>query len=361
MFTLASFCLARRSHWVISFGLVLDISVANALLAISGGISNPFSTLLLIFVVVGVLLLPWAPALLILVVSILGQMAQLLLPMVFSSGLGHARHEMSDSFLAHSQGMVLSFVIAALIIWISSFLLKRRLIFSQQQVQELRERQLRDEQLLTIGSAAAQLTHDLATPVQTINLLIEELSDTLNPDQLQPLQTETQKVNASLQQWRQSADDIRARRRHRYPLTKVSQELRQLFAVIVPESPAIWNVDEPSPTDAIICDRTLFPAIVNLIVNASRTEHSSPAIVSITVCRRQQVLRITIENHSNDATSAMATLGIRIQKSSEGTGIGAVISHATIERHGGDVSWQQVGNSIQTEVRLPLAQENKDE
>ncbi|MGM0481494.1 MAG: sensor histidine kinase [Pseudomonadota bacterium] len=357
MFTFASFYFTRHNQWIISFGLVLDIALANAVLALSGGISNPFSTLLLIFVVIGVLLLPWAPALLILIVSILGQVAQLLLPIIFSTRLGHTQHAMSDNFLAHAQGMVVSFVIAALIIWVSSFLLKRRLIFSQQQVQELRERQLRDEQLLTIGSAAAQLTHDLATPVQTLNLLFEELSDTIDAKQLKPVLAETQKINASLRQWRQSADDIRAGRRHRYPVTEVAQELRQLFKVIAPESKANWRIDDLHRQDAIICDRTLFPAIVNLIVNASRAQPNSQVSVTIRVSHKNQRVILIIENEGGQITSVMPTLGVRIQQSADGSGVGAVISHATIERQGGEVSWQQRAGTTCTKINLPLAEE----
>ena len=172
MLTFLAALYRRHSTLLLVAAMLIDISIGNYVIAMSGGISNPFSTLLLIYVVLAVLLLEWLPSLIVLAASMLAQVAQLWAHQWLNLAL-EQHHGMGPEFVAHAQGMVISFVIAALIIWASSLWLKTRWQQSRHLLQQLRERQLRDEQLLTIGSAAAQLTHDLATPVQTLQLLHE--------------------------------------------------------------------------------------------------------------------------------------------------------------------------------------------
>ena len=355
MLTLLATIYGRENTLLLVLAMLIDISIANVVIAFTGGISNPFSTILLLFVVVAVLLLNWLPALIILVASILGQIAQLW-GHQWLSVADHSGHAMGPEFTAHAQGMVISFVIAAMIIWVSSLWLKQRWQRSQQVAQALRERQLRDEQLLTIGSAAAQLAHDLATPIQTMQLLHEELIEQAPYADWQTLDTELTKIGHSLAQWRQTADDVRSGRRHRLSVEQLSQQIRQLLRVVSPQTLAQWQLDNATLKQSLVCDRTLIPAIANLIINAHEASPERELDVKITT--KNNFLYWHITNQTQHVDSLANNLGFSLQKSDKGSGAGAVISHATIERHHGQVSWNWHNGIAITKIRLPLSPAN---
>lgn len=352
MLTLLATLYGRENTLLLVLAMLFDITLANGVIAFTGGISNPFATILLLFVVVAVLLLNWLPALIILVASIFGQIAQLWVHQWLGI-VDHSGHTMGPEFTAHAQGMVISFVIAAMIIWVSSLWLKQRWQRSQQVAQALRERQLRDEQLLTIGSAAAQLAHDLATPIQTMQLLHEELIEQAPYADWQMLNAELNKVGHSLAQWRQTADDVRSGRRHRLNVEELTQQIRQLLRVVSPQTRVQWQLDEATTKQTLICDRTLVPAIANLIINAHEAAPESE--IEVTVTANNNVLYWQMTNQTASADALASNLGFTLQKSDKGSGAGAVISHATIERHQGQVSWHWHNGVAITNIRLPLS------
>lgn len=355
MLTLLATIYGRENTLLLVLAMLIDISIANVVIAFTGGISNPFSTILLLFVVVAVLLLNWLPALIILVASILGQIAQLW-GHQWLSVADHSGHAMGPEFTAHAQGMVISFVIAAMIIWVSSLWLKQRWQRSQQVAQALRERQLRDEQLLTIGSAAAQLAHDLATPIQTMQLLHEELIEQAPHADWRALDTELKKIGHSLHQWRQTADDVRSGRRYRLSVEELSQQVRQLLRVVSPHTLTQWQLSDNRYGDELVCDRTLVPAIANLIINAQDAVPEGEVEVKVTAKYTRLFWYVT--NQTEHTEGLAGNLGLSLQQSKKGSGAGAVISHATIERHQGQVSWHWHDGFAITEIRLPLAPAN---
>ena len=52
MITLLTYKLVSKQHWAVFVALVIDIALGNLWVAYNGGISNPFTSLLLIFIVV---------------------------------------------------------------------------------------------------------------------------------------------------------------------------------------------------------------------------------------------------------------------------------------------------------------------
>lgn len=351
MLTFLAALFRRHSTLLLVAAMLIDIAIGNYVIAMSGGISNPFSTLLLIYVVLAVLLLEWLPSLVVLAASMLAQVAQLWAHQWLNLTLDQ-HHGMGPEFVAHAQGMVISFVIAALIIWASSLWLKTRWQQSRHLLQKLRERQLRDEQLLTIGSAAAQLTHDLATPVQTLQLLHEEFREQAPHLDWSLADHELSRISHSLKQWRQASDDVRQRRRHQFKTSDFINQINRLLRVITPESNISWKISDDTQNQPLVCDRTLIPAIANLINNA--IEASAKPGIDITVCTEKSTVHWTIINSVDPAQPIAKNLGIAIQASTKGSGVAAVISHATIERHGGQVWWRCANDLAYTEIFLPL-------
>ena len=82
-------------------------------------------------------------------------------------------HQMNMS--GHFIGMWVNFVISACVIALVIGAMNRALQQRERTIAKVREKQLRSEQLVTLDGAAAQITHQLATPIANLQLLFEEL------------------------------------------------------------------------------------------------------------------------------------------------------------------------------------------
>ena len=145
---------------------------------------------------------------------------------------------------------------------------------------------------------------------------------------------------------------MRQRRRHQFKTSDFINQINQLLRVITPESNISWKISDDTQNQPLVCDRTLIPAIANLINNA--IEASAKPGIDITICTEKSTVHWTIINSVDPAQPIAKNLGIAIQASTKGSGVAAVISHATIERHGGQVWWRCANDLAYTEIFLPL-------
>lgn len=348
----------RPSFFVIAVFLLSEILLVNALIALNGAATNPFSAVLLIPTVLAFMLLPFAYAVLLLLVSVAAQASQLLL-------LSEHAHHHNANMIDHSQAMIAGFVITSVLIAVIVVYFRRQIARREQDLQQLRERQLRDEQLLAIGTAAAQFTHDVATPAQSIKLLLEEANEDPNPPAWLPsLNTQFQRIQNHLQDWRLIADDIRAQRLHEYQEVELWHHIKQLLLVARPEASVQWQREETEGLYLLSADRTLLPAMISVIINsceaAEKTENKT---VCISSKLERSCWQISILNRISDQDkSALEQLGQQLVHSNKGVGAGAVISNATIEKFGGHVRWEKHYDednqeSILTTIELPVTKQ----
>lgn len=334
----------RRTSTGISAVLVLlEILLVNTSLALNGAASNPFSSILLVPLVLGLMFLPFKTGFFVLFVSIAGQGAQLLFP---------APHQHGHMMQEHAQGMVLSFVLTSLLVTTVIFYFRLQLSVKTAAIQQLRERQLRDEQLLAIGTAAAQLTHDAATPVQTMRLILEELAEQPNSELLAEFEGQFARLEALLKNWRGIADDVRESRTRLFSPDDLIDAVRHLLMLARPETSITW----PGPLNTgtfIKGDHTLTPALANIVINAC--DGAAGDAVNVVATVENSSWRITVTNAlSRSNPFPEEVLGARFIASESGFGVGAVLSNASIERCGGKVSWETRQNCVVTRIELPL-------
>lgn len=338
----------RLSTWLTTVLLLVEIVVFNIYFALNGGASNPFNAILLVPVVLAFMLLPIGSALGLLLLSIALQSIQLVL-------LGMSEHG-AHGMLSHYHQMVLSFVFTSLMIGIVIRYFRFQLARREKQLQTLRERQLRDEQLLSIGTAAAQLTHDVATPIQTIHLLLEEAAESASTRPwLDEIRSQFSRIETQLANWREVANDIRENRRHQFTVEDVWQELQSLIRIARPEATIAWHTTPISP--AIICaDRTLLPALTSIIVNACEASaDGGRSAVTVNATLSSTHWQLAINNPTtNVSEEQLQLLGSQIVASEKGHGVGAVISNATLEKFGGELHWYLEGDILITRIQLPL-------
>jgi two-component system sensor histidine kinase RegB len=351
MLLLIIFGLSQRrqfSHCFITLVLLVEIIGLNLLFALNGGASNPFNIILLIPVVLAFMLLPLWFGVAIQLLSIALQGSQLLLVEMTDS--------MHHGMQTHYYGMVIGFIFTSLMVGVVIRYFRYQVDLRDKQLQALRERQMRDEQLLSIGTAAAQLTHDVATPVQTIHLLLEEAFESPHqPNWLVDLGAQFSRIETQLSNWREVANDIRENRFHDFAIHTLWQELQSLMRVARPETQIRWQ--EFSPPDTWVrADRTLLPALTSVIINACEaSDEGLQSAVEVSAHLTDTDWLITITNPIRHVSQEqIKNLGSKIMPSERGYGVGAVITNATLEKFAGELSWHLDDNSLNTRIRLPI-------
>lgn len=337
----------RLPQWLMATLLLAEVLVLNLAIAFNGAASNPFSAILLIPVVLAFMLLPLFFAVGILVISVIAQISQLLM---LSAASHHGRH-----MFEHYYGMVFGFVLTSLLIGLVICYFRRQIAKREDALYRLRERQLRDEQLLALGTAAAQMTHDVATPVQSMQLLLEEAGEMQpQPGWLLELNQQFARIQQHLNNWREVANDVRENRSHDFLLSEVWQELKKLMLIARPESSIDW-LSSGFSKEVVRADRTLFSSLTSVIVNACQAASTQ---VDTTVRIRSEFegdcWLLSVENLAAELSSAeLDLLGSQIVDSAEGHGVGAILSNATLERFNGEVSRKIDEQALTTLIRLP--------
>lgn len=339
----------REKPWLMLLLLSVEVISINALIAINGAASNPYNAILLVPLVLAFMLLPLLQASLLLLLSISAQVLQVfLLPTQ-----GHHQSMMQE----HSYAMVGSFVLTSLLIGVVVCYFHFQIANRDTRLQKLRERQLRDEQLLAIGTAAAQLTHDVATPAQSIRFLLEEGNEQqCNKDWLAIVDREFQRIEQHLLNWRNIADDVREKRQHKYALNELTHSLQQLIQIARPEADIQWHTECDVQRYVILADRTLLPALTSVIINACEAAlQGENKRVNVVTKIHDAKWYLQIENQGNSLSHAkLASLGTQLMASRNGHGVGAVLSNATIEKFSGEVKWQLKDGIMITTVCIPI-------
>lgn len=170
--------------------LLLDNLQLAALLYFSGGWGNPCVTLMLLPVCLAAALLPrlycWA-----LVIATLGLYWLLVL---WHLPLATSRLWPQSGMLLHMGGMWFTFVLSALLLATFVAGLANRLRSAGFELNQLRENELRHQQLLGLASLAANTAHALGTPLSSMSLLADELAYQASHDQQLPLQQLKQQI-----------------------------------------------------------------------------------------------------------------------------------------------------------------------
>ncbi|MER5172845.1 ATP-binding protein [Thioclava sp. GXIMD2076] len=172
--------------WVITVELLIDIAALTLLLYYSGGATNPFVTLFILQVMLGLLLAPMPQVIFILTAAaaahfwLIDHGRPLGLPMMRDGMVGSLTG--GGFFSLHLLGMFLSFVLAAgLMTWFVSGL-RRNLMARDAQIMALRQKVVEDEHFVRLGVMASSTAHDLGTPLTTIAVTLDEWHESGIPD-----------------------------------------------------------------------------------------------------------------------------------------------------------------------------------
>lgn len=152
--------------------MLIDVAILTGLLGVTGGPSNPFSTLYLVNIALAAAVLPprWTWALVVVSVACFG-----LLFGVSSgehAGMAHAAH---GGLGLHFEGMFVAFAVSAVFIAYFVQRVTSELALRDSELADAQQARARAERLASLGTLAAGAAHELSTPLSTIAVVAREL------------------------------------------------------------------------------------------------------------------------------------------------------------------------------------------
>lgn len=335
--------------------LLLDVTALSALLYLTGGSSNPFVSLFLLSLTMTAVALPaiytWAMAAITAVCY--SAMMFFYLPLPHSHG---------SDFNLHVLGMWFNFVLSAgLVAW---FVVRmgNNVRERDRALAEAREKALRDEQLVALGTLAAGAAHELGTPLATMAVLTKELarecaSQPEATDRLRILRDQVDRCKGILTTMAASAGQVRAEAGRGLALDVYLQDTLDQWRAMRPGVVVAqqWTGSQPPPR--IVAEQTLTQAILNILNNAA---DASPEQVEVQGEWDASELRLAICDRGPGLTPAIQAQAGRAlfttKEPGQGLGMGLFLAHATIGRFGGSVQlFNREGGGACTRLVLPLA------
>jgi two-component system sensor histidine kinase RegB len=340
------------------YQLGIDVAAIAALLYFSGGATNPFAWLFLIPLMVAATVLSARATWLIAGLAVLSYslLMRYYVPLgAHDTHLGHG-----DSFSQHVFGMWFGFVMSAcLIAWFVAGM-ARSLRTRDRLLAEAREKALRDEQLVALGTLATGTAHELGTPLATMAVLARELERDGFPEatqrKLRILKDQIGRCKKALSRLSESAGEVRAEGGGPLPVQSFVDKLLESWRQQRPGAPLKVAITAGQHDARIINEKTLVQALINLLNNAADACDNDLVLEA-----RWQNDRLEIDIlDCGPGVTPQVNEGLERPRTSDkefGMGLGLFLAHATVQRMGGDIRLSdRPGGGTRTHIKLPLTQ-----
>jgi len=331
--------------------LLADLTAFAVLVFFSGGATNPFVSLMLVPVIIAAISL--RPRWVWLLAAVAGGYYALLLfvyqPLAIADPVAASA--------MHLGGMWFNFLISAALIAFFITRMHAALRTRDQELSALREKQLRDERIVALGTQAALAAHELATPLATIQTTAHELAAEFanDPDigaDCRLLEKQAQACKTILTQLAARAQDTPPAAQ---PLNAWLAALIERWQVLRPDAP-ITSTLPPDHRDFTPPDG-LEQAIMNVLNNAA---DAAPDAVEFSAEMAGDMLHIDIADRGPGFTPEQKAQAGRVlfsSKSGRGWGVGLALTHATLERLGGSLTLaERDGGGTRVHIQLPWSQ-----
>jgi two-component system sensor histidine kinase RegB len=331
--------------------IAVDVAVLAWQVAWSGGVANPFTSLFLLPIAFAALALPlrWIYA----TAAICG--AGYAAAAGFGRPLAHVHGAPLDGFDLHLWGMAVNFLISAGVVLYFFSRLASALRAREHELARLRERFARNEGIVALATHAASVAHELNTPLGTLTLMVDDLLERPQPDELrEDHQTIRELIDVCRDRVRELAAPAetgdQAQPPRRVDLERVIERWQLVRpAVELHRSGTIGRYASVDPAVG-----HLLQALLNNAADAGVS--AGVPRVDLHLDADADGLRGQIRDYGDGFDRARPFLPARLFGSSkpDGLGVGLALSHATVERLGGELSMQASdGRGICIRFRLP--------
>ena len=338
--------------------LCVDVAGFTAVLYFSGGSNNPFISYLLVPLCISATTLPlrytWALG----VMSLLAYSLLLVYFIPLAPLSPHSHQTMQGMTLnMHVAGMWMNFVVSALLIAYFVSAMASSLRQKENELAQVRERQLQDEQLLAVATLAAGTAHELGTPLATIKVISEDLREEVETDLREDVDALSEQVDHCkqiLDKLVSTARDLSALQAETEPLASYVQGLVDRWQLMRPGSELVVDIAPELRAMTISLDGTVSQSILNLLNNAADV---TPDQVSLSIYQDDDQLCLAIKDRGPGLPGAEGVIHkAYVSTKGKGLGLGLMLSHATAERYGGNLQWhRRRGGGSRPNRPLPLA------
>ena len=341
--------------------LFFDVLSLSVLLYFGGGASNPFVSFFLVPITISAAILPWTYTWAVAGISLACYTFLLFFYRPLSILMPEDMYMSSMGGLPnlHIIGMWCNFIVSAVLI--TYFVVKMAAEIRSQDIKlnDYREDNMRNEQILAVATQAAGTAHELGTPLNTMTILVREMADDYqeNPalaKDIATLEMQLASCKKSLQEMVKRADLRNAGKSRQSAIPAFIEQILEQWGLLRPEVRLNQKFIAANESPQIHVDSTLQQAIVNILNNAA---DASPEGIDLAVDWNTENWTLTIRDYGKGVDEEMmAYLGSEIVSNKEkGMGVGMILSQASIERMGGEVSISShPEQGTLTQIRLPV-------
>lgn len=331
--------------------LGFDIAQLTFVIAFSGGAMNPFVSLFLVPIALATLVLPVRHILLVAGLATLGYA----LAATLGPALPHI-HGVAGTFDLHLWGMAVNFVLSAIVFVLVLTRLAAARDERERELARLREQTARSEGILGLATHAAAMAHALNTPLGTLTLMLDDLRE--DCADRPTLQADIDRARSVVAVCR---DQVRKLVHDAHPDAHAVEPLADYLATVV----ARWELLRPAivlhksielPALPVRADPALAHLLQALLDNAAdASQAQQQCAVSLRLALKDDALIGEITDRGGRALVERPLAGtLYASTKANGMGVGLALSHATVERLGGDLSLEPGQDGATTRFTLPL-------
>lgn len=363
---------AHASARVLCAGvLVLDAATLTAMLQASGGPSNPFSVLYLVYITLAALLVSpaWTWSLTAFAVLAYGSLFFTAPEDPHAMHAGHAGHA-GAAFAGHLRAMWIAFTMTASLTAGAVTRLTAALADRDREIEEIREQASRSERLAALTTLAAGAAHELGTPLGTIAVAAGELEHHLKGipaehsgellDDARLIRSELARCRQILDQMSAASGEFTGEAPSPLPIAQLLDEVRR---ELPPVEAARLQVRNSVEGAAVLPHRAFARVLQSLLRNAfdatDPRRPSAPVELSVERGAGGALELVVTDSGTGMAPEVLqrATDPFFTTKApGKGMGMGLFLARALVEQLGGSLSLtSSAGAGTRAAIELPGA------
>lgn len=346
----------RATTAVAGIHLLVDAAALTALLALSGGVTNAFTTMYFVPMTLATQLSPrwtWAVA----AACLVGFAGLFALAPAYAGPPGHEAH-----FLGHVRGMWVAFGMSAA--FMTYFVHRIALSLARQRAElaRLRLAAAQDRQLAALGTLAAGAAHELGSPLGTIGVLVADLSLMEADERREAITTMKQEIARCkhiLQQM--SSPELRVMSlgpaADPWPLSLLAAELRgaagEVKLAFETDAAVKAGATTTQPSDVVL---QILRAVVSNGADACRGRAGAGVTVRVAASEEQAMITVVDEGTgmAPQAVAAAFDPFFSTKAEGQGMGLGLYLARAHLRQLGGTIDLEsEPGRGTTVRIRFP--------
>ena len=344
--------------------LLVDVVILVTLLLYTGGASNPLISYLLVLLAVTATLLPRAFVNSFAVMGILIYTSFLLLDLQSDHGMDAGPAQQEVVFQLHLVGMWVIFLVSSILITVFITHMANVIKVRELNLAKARENEMRNEQLVAIGTLAAGTAHALGTPLSTMAVLLTEL-DKLDAEELKNNEIK-EEISILKQQVTRRRHSLTQLTRYYNKDNPEQEESVSLSLFVGDIKDYILNIHPTASIDFIIdcfddpkvaSSLNVRHAVINIIENGIKAAQNHVEVKFKINKANPPQFEISINDDGPGIpTEVMESMGEPfISGRKESMGLGIFLANAAVQRLGGSIEMfnLKIGGALAL-IKLPL-------